>query len=1229
MPPDKSSQISKGKQREDSPQTTDIADKLIAYKRRTAVQSRPRDKVERMPPAATTAVVEKNSRPTPSGSRSPKKLHAPPATTHRPAPDADADEFSRKLQISSSTSSSPSRSVPSGPRQNPSLKLYNPDRDPIPTMRRTAEPDSMSDTDSSHAPRYKRSPERDAPTRQLFDHRKDDPVRFAVLARPQQKQRPTPTPKSSGEYISASSTSSYAASQISSTFTLSSTTDGSSASSAIFDQSRPNTSSEDGSTNVFANQLKRLYRNITSLETKIKDEDAETEEDSRYSGRILRKGKDLTQEDEEAEKEKWKKRFEDHQRLAEYIHNMLEISLSPSVPASLRSIPTKYNIIMRLWVTGFNKLLQSLQRACLESPVAMEYLQAFIYYAYTFYTGLYEEQPLSTFKPNWLEALGDLARYRMAVAAITAGSSGDGPALTAANISEAAAHSTTDSDKLTDSDAKSVSDAPAARIDDSPSPSVGIAAARALELLPEKEQWRVIARDWYGTGIIDQPGTGKLHHHLGLLYREVESEELRAVYHFVKSMVSLHPFPNSRENVLPIWSPEAQARRQLPDARVSELFVLLHGMLYTNIQLDDFNPTFSRFMERLELEGAQEREWIMMAIVNIGSLYEYGKANGVLKKAAPTSSSSAQVVSRIAKKEAQQDDSSMDIDDESMSPHMTEASANPDELPRPFVLSLELTSAMLKYVLRHPSRKPSPFSRSRINPYLTVILTFLLALLKQPKLKEIIERGLPWEELTTLFSTIPRNIMTSQGLFESAQGERWTMLTSNTAPPLPEDWCMRGMEWVGRKVFQPGYWKLNEERRAEIETLGEVERVDITDGHIEDDDRTDSSVMSETAKRWVRIVRCAVGIAGIVDGFTWVECTREWKVEGVLLNKVKQWREEEQLKRNEEERRRTHRADDSMDVDEENVDTISDDSDEDNEDDSDEIRVLKERRRYLRSLLQSGTATVPVSTSRRFPRSSREDPPHTLLPIMPGYTVLVIDTNILLSSLSMFASLVESNRWTIMVPLPVVMELDGLKTNSTDLGRAATAALDYVTSHIRSHSLSLKIQTSKGNYLANLNVRTEQVDFSMDNAERSMDDLILKAAFWHQEHWVDRSALLNAEALAGIDPVKVVLLSLDRNRESNNFDEPKLLILIFAFLQFVSRLAHENYPLPAKRTLPLYLQMAPEGPRDDSDPFVSFSCVSIDDMPLSVDGRRIVIFLRCPNSAARSESDRCMNNRGP
>ena len=96
-------------------------------------------------------------------------------------------------------------------------------------------------------------------------------------------------------------------------------------------------------------------------------------------------------------------------------------------------------------------------------------------------------------------------------------------------------------------------------------------------------------------------------------------------------MTTLHPFPTARESVLQIWAAPAQARRSQPDARVPDLFVLLHGMLFTNIQLDDFKPILARFMERLRLEGAEEREWTMMAVVNTSALLKYGKPTGVLR----------------------------------------------------------------------------------------------------------------------------------------------------------------------------------------------------------------------------------------------------------------------------------------------------------------------------------------------------------------------------------------------------------------------------------------------------------------------------------------------------------------------------------------------------------------------------------------------------------------------
>ena len=55
-------------------------------------------------------------------------------------------------------------------------------------------------------------------------------------------------------------------------------------------------------------------------------------------------------------------------------------------------------------------------------------------------------------------------------------------------------------------------------------------------------------------------------------------------------------------------------------------------MLFTNIQLDSFNTTMARFIERLAIEGAEERAWLMMAVVNIGAILEYERAGGMVRR---------------------------------------------------------------------------------------------------------------------------------------------------------------------------------------------------------------------------------------------------------------------------------------------------------------------------------------------------------------------------------------------------------------------------------------------------------------------------------------------------------------------------------------------------------------------------------------------------------------------
>ena len=80
------------------------------------------------------------------------------------------------------------------------------------------------------------------------------------------------------------------------------------------------------------------------------------------------------------------------------------------------------------------------------------------------------------------------------------------------------------------------------------------------------------------------------------------------------STMAFRPFSMAHESVLAMSSPAAQARRQVPDTRFIELFVLLHGMLFTNIQLDDFKCVLERFQEKLQIGGKFGHSLSMLAL---------------------------------------------------------------------------------------------------------------------------------------------------------------------------------------------------------------------------------------------------------------------------------------------------------------------------------------------------------------------------------------------------------------------------------------------------------------------------------------------------------------------------------------------------------------------------------------------------------------------------------------
>ncbi|KZT61497.1 hypothetical protein CALCODRAFT_479780 [Calocera cornea HHB12733] len=700
-------------------------------------------------------------------------------------------------------------------------------------------------------------------------------------------------------------------------------------------------------------------------------------------------------------------------------------------------------------------------------------------------------------------------------------------------------------------------------------PSIGMAAVALWGPIYDTEVWRNVAQEWYWRGLGEMPGVGRLQHHLGLLAQAAQADgagaleggETRVVYHFLKSLTSSQPHVTARESVLPLFSVDIQRARAAPDSSISALFVLLHGILYTRVQLDDFAPTKARFDERLRLELADvdtagnvsESEWIMWGVMCLAACAEYGREDGVIRKAE----------GRLRKTD-NKEDADEDMEDVTDGVAALTADANEDNEPFPltFRLALQLTFDLLAIVLEHPYHRAPPYYTSHLNPFIVMMFTYLSTIAKSHKAMAIVERYVPWEQLARFVQGHVQRV--SQGDRERAAKLRAEK--PNSGGILPEDWALRGMDWVTRRVYQKGFWDKKSPKpeilydakgrpaikgvahelvsgESDVLALG-IEPVFssasvselVRDGIVEDEgENMRDSWIDLGKRRWKRVMGASAMLEKRVRGWQW-EDARGWVVGGELGDKLAAWREEDERERREkeeEDRRVRNRVwDDGMG----DLQMRMAEADDEVDGEVDEVvKVLLAQRTSLREQLDSQQRVRPVRPPSYppVPRPVKSVPQPRVrrdLQVQRGYTILVLDTNVLITSLLQVQNLIEGMRWTVVLPLPVLAELDGLRSHA-NLSDMATLALEYIKSHVRSHSKSLKVQTSKGNYLSNLAVTTEVLDFS--GPTRNIDGLILDAAAWQLEHFVDRSALLVPDDEMASEPTeqtsKVVLLTFDRN----------------------------------------------------------------------------------------------------
>jgi len=180
------------------------------------------------------------------------------------------------------------------------------------------------------------------------------------------------------------------------------------------------------------------------------------------------------------------------------------------------------------------------------------------------------------------------------------------------------------------------------------------------------------------------------------------------------------------------------------------------------------------------------------------------------------------------------------------------------------------------------------------------------------------------------------------------------------------------------------------------------------------------------------------------------------------------------------------------------------DAEDDAEDDAEENSIIQQLKARRKQLEQDLLKAKPPSAHQKIRKARKDEKLERMNElreqVVSGTTPLVVDTNCFIGDLANVKTIIQCAKWQIIIPLVVITELDGLRTNQSALGTAAQDALAYleqIFSQNKSQATRLahvRIQTSHNNFLHDISMRSEQ--FMWGETDRNLDDLILSACLW-------------------------------------------------------------------------------------------------------------------------------------
>jgi hypothetical protein len=266
--------------------------------------------------------------------------------------------------------------------------------------------------------------------------------------------------------------------------------------------------------------------------------------------------------------EQWQALIALHRTLLHEHHDFFLASQHPSASPALRRLASKYAMPARMWRHGIHSFLELLRHRL---PASLDHMLAFIYLAYSMMALLYETVP--AFEDTWIECLGDLGRYRMAI----------------------------EDDDIRD-----------------------------------REVWTGVARHWYSKASDKAPTTGRLYHHLAILARPnalqqlfYYSKSLCVAVPFTSARESILTLFDPVLN-----TDNSQGQYRLPP--LDTAFVKAHGLLFTNKEIGlRFEPAVNEFLGLLDNQiGRVTRKFMEqgyhIAVANSVAMLGFASKDNVL-----------------------------------------------------------------------------------------------------------------------------------------------------------------------------------------------------------------------------------------------------------------------------------------------------------------------------------------------------------------------------------------------------------------------------------------------------------------------------------------------------------------------------------------------------------------------------------------------------------------------